>query len=78
MFSTVSDRYQVVGLPSSSSDWCRAGVSTNIAHHTDWILRTVEYLDSEYTSAVTDNTDDAADNDDELKVTASHLSPGWH
>ena len=25
-----------------------------------------------------DNDDDAADNDDELKVTASHLSPGWH
>ena len=25
-----------------------------------------------------DDDDDDADNDDELKVTASHLSPGWH
>ena len=78
MFSTVSDRYQVVGLPSSSSDWCRAGVSTNIAHHTDWILRTVEYLDSEFTSAVTDNTDDAADNDDEEHNPCSSDPCGQH
>ena len=48
-----ADRYQVVSLPSSSTEWCNAGASTNLDHYKDWLSRTIEYLDSSFSKTIT-------------------------
>ena len=48
-----ADRYHVVSLPSSSTEWCNAGASTNLDHYKDWLRRTIEYLDSSFSKTIT-------------------------
>ena len=41
----------MVSLPSSSTEWCNAGASTNLDHYRDWLRRTIEYLDSTFSQS---------------------------
>jgi len=46
-------QFQVVSLPTNGAEWCTAGASTRLATYTSWLVRTIEYLDTDYTGATT-------------------------
>ena len=41
---------QVTALPTNSDDWCRVGAYTRLANYHDWIVKTVQYLDTNWTA----------------------------
>ena len=52
---------QVVSFPTEAAEWCTAGASTRLSTYTPWLVKTIEYLDSDYTGRdtrvdVIDNT----------------------
>ena len=40
---------QVVSFPTGAAEWCTAGASTRLSTYTPWLVKTIEYLDSDYT-----------------------------
>lgn len=46
-----SGQFQVVSLPTSGAEWCAAGATTSLVQYTPWLVKTIEYLDSEYTGS---------------------------
>ena len=68
-----ADRYQVVSLPSSSTEWCNAGASTNLDHYKDWLRRTIEYLDSSFSKTITNIKEKETDeNNNKKECVESH------
>ena len=51
---------QVVSFPTDAAEWCTAGASTRLSTYTPWLVKTIEYLDSDYTGR--DTRVDAAKN----------------
>jgi len=54
-------QFQVVSFPTEAAEWCTAGASTRLSTYTPWLVKTIEYLDSDYTGRdtrvdVIDNT----------------------
>jgi len=41
-------QFQLVSLPTSGSSWCNVGASTPISTFSPWLVKTLEYLDSDY------------------------------
>ena len=43
----------MVSLPTSGPEWCTAGASTRLASYSAWLVKTIEYLDNDYTGSDT-------------------------
>merc|ERR1719234_1121507 len=47
-------QFQLVSLPTSGSDWCNVGASTPISTFSTWLVKTLQYLDTDYSPADTE------------------------
>jgi len=66
-----SGQFQVVSLPTSGAEWCTAGASTRLEAYTPWLVKTIEYLDSDYTGSNIETTP-APVTEDSLPILQTH------
>lgn len=74
VFCKNGDQFQVTGFPTSSRTWCDVGAHTRIAAYHPWLLKTIEYLDADFTSHQSLEMDVVEDTDEAEEASKKDVS----
>lgn len=65
-------QFQLVSLPTSGSSWCNVGASTPISTFSPWLVKTLQYLDNDYSPEDTEVDTKIEDKIEMLNVEDNH------